>query len=250
MATENDLASNAPEGRAFVTTRWSVVANAGRSDSTGAHEALSHLCRIYWYPLYSYVRRRGYSAHDSQDLTQAFFAQLLEHNWVGAADRTRGKFRTFLLTAISRFLSGEWDKQRAQKRGGGVIHVPLQLDTAETRYGCEPSDDFTPEQCFERRWALALLDNVLQRLREEHEAEGKGELFTRLSGSLIGDRDSQPYADLGNQLGMSEGAVKVAVHRLRKRYRELLRMEIAETVEREEEIEGELRHLFTVLARR
>ncbi len=237
-------------GPVFVTTQWSVVLAAARSDTTKAQAALEKLCRTYWYPLYAYVRRRGQPAPDAQDLTQTFFARLLERNWVGDANRERGRFRTFLLTAISRFLSDEWDKARAQKRGGGVIHVPVQLDTAETRYGHEPADDSTPEQCYERQWALTLLDAVLQRLRAEYEREGKGELFGALGGCLIGGRDSQPYAELAGRLGMNEGAVKVAVHRLRKCYRKLLREEIAGTLAAPEEVDEELHHLFAVLAGR
>jgi RNA polymerase sigma-70 factor (ECF subfamily) len=237
-------------GPVFVTTQWSVVLDAARSDTTRAQAALEKLCRTYWYPLYAYVRRRGHPAPDAQDLTQAFFARLLEHNWVGAADRERGRFRTFLLTAMSRFLSDEWDRLRAQKRGGGVVHVPVQLDTAETRYGHEPADDDTPEQCFERRWALTLLETVLQRLRVEYERAGKSELFATLNSSLVGGLESQPYAELAAQLGMNEGAVKVAVHRLRKRYRHLLRAEIAQTTAGTEDMEDELRHLFAVLAGR
>jgi len=224
------------------------VLAATRSDTTQAQAAMENLCRAYWYPLYAYVRRRGHPAQDAQDLTQAFFARLLERHWVGDADRERGRFRTFLLTAMSRFLSDEWDKVLAQKRGGNVTHVPVQLDTAETRYGHEPLDEGTPEQYFERRWALTLLDTVLQRLRTEYEYAGKGELFAALNSCLVGDRESQPYAELGSKLDMNEGAVKVAVHRLRKRYRTLLRAEIAETMAAGEDVDEELRHLFAVLA--
>jgi RNA polymerase sigma factor (sigma-70 family) len=236
-------------GPIFVTTQWSVVLDASRDDMTMAQVALEKLCRTYWHPLYAYVRRRGHMAQDAQDLTQAFFARLLERHWVSDADRERGRFRTFLLTAMSRFLSDEWDKLRAQKRGGGVIHIPVQLETAETRYGHEPSDESTPEQCYERRWALTLLDTVLQRLRAEYDYDGKGELFAGLNSSLVGGRESQPYAELAVQLRMNEGAVKVAVHRLRKRYRQLLRAEIAQTMAGTEDVDEELRHLFSVLAR-
>jgi RNA polymerase sigma-70 factor (ECF subfamily) len=237
-------------GPVFVTTQWSVVLAATRSDTAKAQAALEKLCRTYWYPLYAYVRWRGHPAQDAQDLTQAFFARLLERHWVGNADRERGRFRTFLLTAMSRFLSDEWDKARAQKRGGGVTHVPMQLDMAETRYGHEPADDCTPEQCYERRWALTLLDTVLQRLRTEYENAGKGELFAGLNSCLVGGRESQPYAELAAKLDMNEGAVKVAVHRLRQRYRKLLRAEIAETLAATEDVDEELRHLFAVLAGR
>jgi RNA polymerase sigma factor (sigma-70 family) len=244
----NDAHTNdAP--RVFPNTRWSAVLAAGRSDTTRAQVALEKLCATYWYPLYAYVRRRGYSAPDAQDLTQAFFACLLERRWVAGADRERGRFRTFLLTALSRFLSNEWDKQCAQKRGGDVVHVPVQLDTAEIRYGHEPADNSTPEHCYERRWALTLLDTVLLRLRTEYEGEGKPEVFTALGGALVGSTDSLPYAALGTQLDMSEGTVRVAVHRLRKRYRQLLREEIAQTTADPGEVDEELRYLLTVLAR-
>jgi RNA polymerase sigma factor (sigma-70 family) len=234
--------------RAFPNTRWSVVLTAAGSDTTRAQAALEKLCQTYWYPLYAYVRRRGHSPPDAQDLTQAFFARLLERHWVDEADRDRGRFRTFLLTALSRFLSNEWDKQRRQKRGGDVVHVPVQLDTAETRYGHEPADNSTPEQCYERRWALTLLDSVLRRLRADYEGQGKQELFTALGGTLVGSRDALPYAALAKQLATSEGAVRVAVHRLRKRYRQLLREEIAQTTAGPDQVDEELRHLFTVMA--
>ena len=233
---------------AFVTTHWSVVLAATRSDTTRAQAALARLYQAYWYPLYAYVRRRGYEAHDAQDLTQEFFTRLLEQNWLAQADRERGRFRTFLLAALSHFLANEWDKARAKKRGGAVQIVPLQLDSAKTRYGQEPADPVTPEQCFERRWALALLDEVLNRLREEHMAAGTAEMFDALKPCLVGDRQAQPYAALAAQLGMTEGAVKVAVHRLRQRYRQLLRKEIANTVATPEEVNDEMHHLFAVLA--
>jgi RNA polymerase sigma factor (sigma-70 family) len=232
----------------FATTHWSVVLAATRSDTTRAQAALARLCQTYWYPLYAYVRRRGYEAHDAQDLTQEFFARLLEQKWLAQADRERGRFRTFLLSAMGHFLANEWDKARTQKRGGHVEIVPLQLGSAETRYGQEPADPLTPEQCFDRRWALALLEEVLNALRQEHIAAGTEQLFEALKPCLIGDRQAQPYAVLGTQLGMTEGAVKVAVHRLRQRYRQLLREEIAQTVASPEEVNGEMRHLFAVLA--
>jgi RNA polymerase sigma-70 factor (ECF subfamily) len=233
----------------FAITRWSVVAAAGRNDTTQARSALEQLCRIYWYPLYAYVRRRGHSPEDAQDLTQEFFARLLENNWVARADRQRGRFRSFLLSAMSHFLSDEWDKARAQKRGGGTAPVPLQLDTAETRYGHEPADSVTPEQTYERRWALALLEEVLRRLRVEYEKAGRLELFTALNPCLVGERTALPYAELAAKLGVSEGTVKSAAHRLRQRYRELLRSEIAQTVAEPGEVDEELRHLFVVVGK-
>jgi RNA polymerase sigma factor (sigma-70 family) len=234
---------------AFVTTRWSVVITAGRSDTTQARAALEKLCQTYWYPLYAYVRRRGHSPEDAQDLTQEFFARLLERNWVATADRQKGKFRSFLLSAMNHFLADEWDKARAQKRGGGLAPVPLKFDTAETRYGHEPVDNVTPEQSYERRWALTLLEEVLYRLRSEYEQEGRAKLFAALHPCLVGDRTSQPYAELAVKLGVTEGTVKSAVHRLRQRYRQLLRDEIAHTVAEPGEVNEELQHLFRTLSR-
>lgn len=250
--TATESGSSAPfQGQpVFVTTHWSVVLEAAQSNTTRAQVALEHLCRTYWYPLYAYVRRRGHSPEDAKDLTQAFFTRLLQRKWISDADQQRGRFRTFLLTAMSRFLSGEWDKVRAVKRGGGIEHVPVQLDVAETRYGHEPVDNVTPEQCYERRWALTLLDTVLQRLCAEYESEGNGNFFAKLHPCLVGGRESQPYAELAVELKMTEGAVKVAVHRLRKRYRQLLRTEIAQTMAADDEVDDELRHLFMVLAGR
>jgi RNA polymerase sigma factor (sigma-70 family) len=239
-----------PAGRAvFATTHWSVVLEASASDTTRAHTALGRLCQSYWYPLYAYVRRRGYNPEDAQDLTQEFFARLLEHNWLAQADQQRGRFRSFVLAALSHFLANEWDKAKAQKRGGRAQFIPLQLDTAETRYSSEPTDPVTPEQCYERRWAVTLLDAVLGRLQEEHVRSGKATVFEMLKPCLVGERSAQPYAALGSTLGITEGAVKVLVHRLRQRYRQLLREEIANTVATNAEIDDELRYLFAVLAR-
>jgi RNA polymerase sigma factor (sigma-70 family) len=235
-------------GAVFATTHWSVVVAATDRDSDCARTALSHLCSTYWYPLYAYVRRRGYNPPDAQDLTQEFFARLLERNWLARADRERGRFRTFLLAALGHFLANEWDRAHAQKRGGTARVVPLQLDSAETRYGQEPPDPATPDQIFERRWALALLETVLQRLAAECRAEGKADLFETLKPCLVGEHDAQPYAFLAAQLGLTEGALKTTVHRLRQRYRQILREEIASTVAAPEEVEGELRHLLKVLA--
>lgn len=232
----------------FLTTHWSVVLSAAKNDTTHAMSALEHLCGIYWYPLYAYVRRRGFASHDAQDLTQAFFARLLERRWVGDADQSKGRFRTFLLTAMSRFLSDEWDKVSAQKRGGGIAHVPVQIGDAETRYGLEPKDTATPEQCYERQWALTLLDQVLQQLKADFEEDGKGALFAKLNATLQGRSESQPYAQLADELGISIGAVKVAVHRMRKKYRQLLREHIAQTIVASEDLDEELRYLFSVLS--
>jgi RNA polymerase sigma factor (sigma-70 family) len=238
-----------PPRAAFVTTHWSRVVTASRSDTTSAQAALEKLCQTYWHPLYAYVRRRGYGVEDAQDLTQAFFAKLLERQWLADAEREKGKFRTFLLTAMERFLANEWDKAKALKRGGGRANVPIQLDTAETRYGVEPPDNRTPEQAFEYHWAVTLLDEVLKRLQDEYRQRGQEAVFASLKPALVGEREGQPYAELARQLNMGESAVKVAVHRLRQRYRELLRAEIAETLASPEEVDAEMRYLFGVLAR-
>jgi RNA polymerase sigma factor (sigma-70 family) len=244
------LHAKPPPRPAFVTTHWSVVLTAGQTNTPHARDALSNLCQTYWYPLYAYVRRRGHTPEDAQDLTQEFFARLLDKNWVANADQAKGRFRSFLLSAMNHFLADEWDKARAQKRGGGVPLVLLQFDTAETRYGIEPADPMTPERSFERRWALTLLEEVLNRLRTAYEQEGKADLFARLHPCLVGERTAQPYADLAETIGVSEGTVKSAVHRLRQRYRQLLRDEIANTVAIADEVDEELRHLFAVLAGR
>jgi RNA polymerase sigma factor (sigma-70 family) len=248
MTSSDRETPGAPVGY-FVTTHWSVVLTAGRSDTPRAHAALEKLCRAYWFPLYAYVRRRGYSVEDAQDLTQEFFARVLERHWLARADQAKGRFRTFLLTAMERFLANEWDKVRALKRGGGQRNIPIQLNTAETRYGVEPADTGTPEQAFEYRWAVALLDQVVTQLEAEFRARDQADLFASLKPCLVGDRAALPYAELAAKLGIEEGTVKVAVHRLRQRYRELLRAEIANTVESPAEVDAEMRHLFNVLAR-
>ena len=235
--------------RMFPVTQWTVVLAAGGTPSPEAAAALERLCSAYWYPLYAFVRRSGHSPPEAQDLTQEFFARLLEHHWIARADRQRGRFRSFLLMALKRFLAKDWDKVKTLKRGGQVRLVPLELDTAESRYAHEPADTCTPEQVFEKRWALTLLESVLKRLRQDYARDGKGELFERLEPCLIGSREAQPYATLAAGLGMTEGAVKMAVSRLRERYRECLKEEIGQTVGSSAEVDEELRHLFRVLAR-
>jgi RNA polymerase sigma-70 factor (ECF subfamily) len=241
-------ASNNPASgarRSFATTRWSLVLHA-REDSAGAHAALSTLCRDYWYPLYAYVRRQGSSPHDAQDLTQEFFARLIEKGWLDAVVRERGRFRSFLLAAMKHFLANERDKAQAQKRGGGVVWLSIDDATAEGRYREEPIDTATAEKLFERRWACTLLEQVLARLREEMVEAGKGAQFEMLKGFLAGEKSR--HAEIAAQLGMTEGAVKVAVHRLRDRYRALIRTEIAQTVAHPSEIDDELQHLFAALS--
>jgi len=236
--------------RVFPVTQWTVVLAAGGTPSPESAAALERLCGSYWYPLYAFVRRSGYAPADAEDLTQEFFARLLEDNWIAHADRHKGRFRSFLLMAMKRFLAKEWDKAKTLKRGGQVRFVPLQLNTAETRYGREPADTRTPEQVFEKQWALTLLEFVLNRLREDYEHDGKGVLFHTLEPCLVGSRESQPYAALGAQLGISEGAARVAVCRLRERYRARLEEEVAQTVASAVEVDEELRHLLRVMARR
>ncbi len=255
----HDHSSRTPDGRprtgaAFATTRWTVILGAASgSDPTKAGVALEELCRVYWRPIYAFVRRQGHSAHDAQDLTQEFFGRLLAGPSLAGVDPARGRFRSFLLAALKHFLANEWDKARTLKRGGGVRIVPLELtdlsgDTEAVGVTVEARGSVSPEAAYDRQWALALLDRVLIRLRDEHVAGGKSAFFEQLRPTLTADREALPYAILGAHLGLSEGAVKVAVHRLRLRYRELLREEIADTVERRDQVEQELRDLFAALS--
>jgi DNA-directed RNA polymerase specialized sigma24 family protein len=231
----------------FATTHWSLVLAARDRAEPGADDALASLCGLYWYPLYAYVRRRGHGADEAHDLTQEFFARLLEKDFLAGVDRGKGKFRSFLLAACNHFLANERDRARAKKRGGGRAILSLDAADAEGRYSAEPADAVTPEKLFERRWALALLQQVMARLRDEFEAKGKGRLFDGLRGFLVGEKGAG-YRRAAGELGLSEGAVKVAVHRLRQRYRELLHEEIGRTVGAPEEVEEELRALFAALA--
>lgn len=226
----------------FATTRWSLVAAA--KDPT-AGQALAELCGLYWYPVYAFVRRRGHSADDAGALTQEFFARLIEKAGIAGADPAKGRFRSYVLGACRHFLANEHDRAAAKKRGGGHVVESLDLTDAERRYAAEPADDRTPEQLFERRWALTLLDDVLAGLQAEYATAGQELLFDRLKSSLTGE--AGPYADLAAELGMTEGAVKVAAHRLRRRYRDRLRAAIAETVETDDDVEAEIRDLFTAL---
>ncbi len=216
-------------------------------ESPRCAEALEALCHAYWYPLYAYVRRQGHSPHDAQDLTQEFFARLLQKDYLLAADREKGRFRTFLLVALKRFLANEWDRSRAQKRGGGHVHLSLDTSTAETRYQTEPARDLPPDRIYERRWALTLLDQSLARLRGEFVAAGKTREFDELKVFLTAEKGAISHADVASRLGLTEGAVRVAVHRLRRRYREIFREEVAQTVSHPQEIEEEIRHLLEVL---
>jgi len=248
MSTTAGNAAGLRKQPVFVTTRWTVVLTAGGIDTTQSRQALEHLCRTYWYPLYAYVRRRGYSAHDAQDLTQAFFARLLAQQSLAKADPDRGRFRCFMLTAMNHFLASEWQRGMAQKRGGGWAVLSLEWAAAEQRFDLEPAIHSSPDKIFEKQWAMTLLEAVLNRLELEFQNAGKAAWFATLKPTLLGLRESQPYATLATQLGMNENAVNVAVHRLRKRYRELIRDEIANTLDSPEEIEAEMGHLLRVLA--
>ncbi|MFZ2280182.1 MAG: sigma-70 family RNA polymerase sigma factor [Prosthecobacter sp.] len=236
--------SIAPGAREFHTTRWSLVLAAQQGgDDTQMHRAMSALCQDYWYPLYAFVRRRGHAPHDAQDLTQAFFLSLLETH--AAADPARGKFRSYLLGALKNFLANDWHRGQTQKRGGGQRLVEWDALDAEARYALEPAEQSDAETLYDRRWAMELLARAVEKLRAEFAAKGEAETFEVLKGTLSGagpDREQ-----IAQQLGMSEGALKVAIHRLRQSYREVLRAEIAETVDSPEEVDAEMRHLVAVL---
>jgi len=233
--------------RQFHTTRWTIVVEAAKGDTPGARAALETLCAAYWYPLYAFARRRGRSRQEAQDLTQAFFADLIEKHTVEAADRERGRFRAFLLGAFRRFASRERDRERAQKRGGGQAVLRLDFEKGERRYALEPSHELTPERVFDRQWALTLLGRVIDTLRDEMAAARKGETFEALGEFLTGADNRPAYREVAERLAMTEGAVKVAVHRLRGRYREILRAAIADTVETADEVDGEIRELLGAL---
>jgi len=247
MSDGERFTESGPGGaRSFATTQWSLVlAAAGRR--AGGRAALEALCQAYWRPLYYYVRRRGYRADEAQDLTQAFFAALLEKEYLRVADPARGRFRSFLLASLAHFLANEWDRTRAKKRGGGRRRLSLDVADAESHYALEPAADLAPERLFERRWALALLDRTLAEVREACARDGKEGLFERLKGSLGGAGEGASYARAAADLGMTEGAVRMAVHRLRRQFRGVLRARIAETVASSEQIDDEIRHLFAAL---
>jgi RNA polymerase sigma factor (sigma-70 family) len=245
MAVSKNPDSIPPGREHFEQTQWSLVVLAGRKSSPGAAEALNSLCRTYWYPLYCYVRRKGYSPHDAQDLTQEFFARLLKSNSFATASREKGKFRTYLLSALNHFLSDEWDKARAAKRGGGEVLISLDQEDAEKRFQNEPCVDLSPDKVYDRRWALTVLREALNALRKEHEQPEKMRLFDLLKPHLTSEPDSASYHSIASELGMTPNAVAVAVHRLRQRYRELVRAAVAQTVTSPLEVDEELRNLFS-----
>jgi RNA polymerase sigma factor (sigma-70 family) len=235
--------------RGFATTRWSVVLAAGQKSGPHSAQALATLCETYWYPVYAFIRRQGHDADRAKDLTQGFFARVLEKHYFGDADPARGRFRAFLLTSIRHFLSNERDRDQALKRGGRTPTLSLDVETAEGVYQLEARDELTPEKLFDARWATVLLDRALSRLQDEYVAAGKNDLFAGLKGLLTGDSEDIPYADIARTLGMSEGAVKVSVHRLRRRFRDALVKEIAETVSDPSDIDAEIRHLLQAVSR-
>ncbi len=248
MRTEDSNSEGQTRGAAFVTTHWSVVLASADQDSPQAATALEQLCRTYWYPLYCYIRRHGYSHEDAQDLTQGFLLRWLEHKSFARADASRGRLRSFLLAGLNHFLSDQWDRASAQKRGGGRPTLSLtDTQTADERYRREPVDEHSPEKLFDRRWALTLLDQVLARSEQEFREAGKLELFQRLRAFLIAGTGEEFYAQVGVELGMSREAVKKAVQRMRHRYYELFREEVAHTVANPAEIEEELRYLCAVI---
>lgn len=232
----------------FPSTHWSVVLATHADDPARARQALERLCTTYWYPLYAFLRRRGHQPADAEDLVQGFIAHLLEHRFFQAADPDKGRFRSYLLASLNHFVSDATDRDDRLKRGAGKPLLSLDAVMAERRYALEPADPCNPEQLFERRWALTLLDTVLQRLETEAAESGRVDLFRQIKGVLVGDRSGVSYAELAPKLGLSEAALTMTVQRLRRRYRELVREEIAHTVSRPVEIDEEMRHLFQVLS--
>ena len=248
------MSDNTPKGLTrggagrFATTRWSVVLAAGKSSSLDQKQALEALCQSYWFPLYAYIRRRGYGTHEAEDHTQAFFAHILEKHNLQTADPKYGKFRSFLLIRLKYFLGDERDRGRAQKRGGGRKILSLGFQNAEDQYALEPADQLTPEMLFEKSWALTVLERTMDRLESEMADKNKQKIFEHLKVYLTTEKDVIPYQSMATKLKMSEGSVRVAVHRLRRRYRELLRDEIGQTVAGEDQIDEELGYLFAALA--
>ena len=241
--TSQSASSTAP-GDIFATTQWMVVLAAGQVHTPQSDQALEELCRSYWFPLYAYVRRRGHNKEDAEDLTQSFFARFLERNNLAGLASERGRFRAFLLASLKHFLANEWDRAQAQQRGGGVAHLSLDWQTADTKFQVAATNEPSPDRAFDREWALALLAKVIQRLQQECDAEGKGKLFEQLKVFLMAGGGAAAQAEVAKSLGLEEGAVRVAIHRLRKRYRGLLRDEIAQTLTDESQVEAEMQALF------
>ncbi len=231
----------------FTTTRWTLVLAAGQSDSPDGRKALGVLCQTYWFPIYAYLRRRGYDEHQAADYTQGFFAHLLEGSGLQNVKREKCRFRSFLLACLKNFLADDWRRTRAAKRGGGKRFLPLEITDAENSYTLEPGDNLSPDLLFDRSWALTLLGGALGKLRSEYTRAGRGEVFECLKGHIAREQGTSSYDHVAAQLGMTEGAVRTAVHRLRSRLRDLVQAEIAETVATPEQLEEEIKDLFTVL---
>ena len=248
MPEGTDRPDSVAAGAPFPPTLWSVVLRAGQTSSDQSHEALATLCRAYWFPLYAFLRRQGKSPPDAEDLTQGFFLHLLEKDALSRVKREKGKFRSFLLASLQYYLANERDKQLAQKRGGGVQLVPLNAEIAEARYQSELADKLDPTKVFDRRWATTLLDRTLGQLEAEHAGAERRKRFRELQVFLLGEPQTVTYAEAGRRLGIKEGAVKVAVLRLRERFGELLRVEVANTVATPADVEDEMRHLFACLS--
>ena len=242
------LTSSSEVPRIFPLTRWSLVLAATQKDVPESAAALEAICRAYWYPLYAYVRRCGQSPHDAQDLTQEFFCRLLEKRWLDSADRDKGKLRAFLVVALKKFMSNEWRRASAQRRGGAHAHAPFDTTFAESQYAADTSS-LAPDETFDRQWALTMLNLTVERLRAEFAAAGRPEDFDALKGCLMAARGTIDYAAVAKKLGVNEGAARVAAHRLRKRFREIYREEISQTLADGADVEGELRHLAAALAR-
>ncbi len=242
---ENSVSSNRPR---FATTHWSVVLAAGKSSSENQKQALETLCQSYWFPLYAYLRRRGYDNHQAEDFTQAFFAHILEKHKLRTADPKYGKFRSFLLIRLKGFVSDERDRAQAQKRGGGRKIFSLSFQNAEGQYALEPAEQLSPEMLFEKSWALTVLERTMDQLEADMAKKNKQKLFEHLKVYLTTEKDVIPYQNMAEELDMTEGSIRVAVHRLRRQYRKLLRDEISQTVADEDQIDEEMGCLFAALA--
>jgi len=247
-SAENPDSSSRAGGGVFATTHWTAVVAAGQSNSQQAAVALEELCHTYWYPLYAFIRRQGHSREDAEDLTQGFFARLLEKNYLEGVTSDKGKFRAFLLMAVKRFMANEWDRTQRQKRGGGILPLSLDWQDADSRYLINPADHLSPDKLYDRAWAVVVLERVVTRLRDENKAEGKAALYDQLKAFLMMGKNDIPYAQAAETLKMTEGAIRVAVHRLRRRYRELLRDEIGQTLANPAQADEEMEALFNALA--
>lgn len=248
LGRNDDAAIPEPAGAQFRTTRWSVVLQAGEGDQPEARAALETLCQAYWYPLHAYLRRRGCDPEEARDLTQSFFLHAIDVDLIARARQEKGRFRSYLLASLQHFLAKERRREQTQKRGGGAVLVPIDALAAEERFAAEPSDPRTPEAQYERSWAFALLERVFARLGEDYARAGRPALYEKLRPYLAGKAGMPGYETLGAELGLSANAVGVAIHRMRQRYGELLRDEIAQTVASPEEVESELAHLLKVVA--